>query len=231
VKERGTNRTSKFFDVYAHDFNAIYGNQHTLFNRVVNNLFRKAMRVRYQKTLEGCQPLEGRSVVDVGCGPGHYCVALARGGAAQILGLDFAEGMISIAQRNAASAGVADRCRFEYGDIGTYPVEGKFDYAVVMGFMDYIREPEKVIQKVLGFTTSRAFFSFPADGGFLAWQRKQRYKSRCELYMYDRPRLNELFGGVTSYPVSIERIGRDFFVTVTMDSNSVASERYTAALA
>ena len=214
-------RTSKFFDDYAHDFNAIYGNEHMLFNRVVNNLFRKAMRVRYQKTLEGCQPLEGRSVVDVGCGPGHYSVALARGGAAQILGLDFAEGMISIAQSNAASAGVADRCRFEYGDIVTHPVEGKFDYAVVMGFMDYIREPGEVIRKVLGFTTRRAFFSFPVDGGILAWQRKQRYKSRCELYMYDRSQLEKLFAGVTRHPVSIERIGRDFFVTVMMDSNSV----------
>lgn len=219
MKEPSSSRASKFFDAYAHDFNAIYGNEHTLFNRVVNNLFRQAMRVRYQKTLEGCQPLEGRSVVDVGCGPGHYSVALARAGASKILGLDFAEGMISLAKSNAASAGVADRCRFEYRDFVTHPIEGEFDYAVVMGFMDYIREPENVIGNVLDITTRRAFFSFPVDGGILAWQRKQRYKSRCELYMYDRPKLEKLFAGATRHPVSIERIGRDFFVTVMIDSD------------
>lgn len=231
MKGPSTNRASKFFDVYAHDFNAIYGNQHTLFNRLINNLFRRAMRVRYQKTLEGCQPLEGRMVIDVGCGPGHYSVALARAGAAHVFGLDFAEGMIKIGHSNAVAAGVADRCRFEYGDFLTHPVEGKFDYAVVMGFMDYIREPEEVIGKVLGFSTRRAFFSFPVDGGILAWQRKQRYKSRCELYMYDRTQLEKLFAGVTRHPVSIERIGRDFFVTVMMDSNSVVPQRHVTRLA
>jgi 2-polyprenyl-3-methyl-5-hydroxy-6-metoxy-1,4-benzoquinol methylase len=207
-------RASEFFDAYAHDFNAIYGNKHTLFNRMVNNLFRKAMRVRYQKTLEGCQPIQGKTAIDIGCGPGHYSVALARAGAASVFGLDFAESMIDIAAKNADAAGVKDRCRFAYGDFLTYPVEEKFDFAVIMGFMDYIEHPEKVISRVLEITRERAFFSFPMDGGVLAWQRKLRYKSRCELYMYTRPQLQELFARLTDRPVSIERIDRDFFVTV-----------------
>lgn len=182
------------------------------------NLFRKAMRVRYQKTLEGCQPLEGRTVVDVGCGPGHYSVARARVGAAHVLGLDFAESMITIARDNAKGAQVGDRCTFDFGDFMTHPVTGTFDYSVVMGFMDYISEPEQVIGKVLGFTTRRAFLSFPVEGGILAWQRKQRYKSRCDLYRYSRLQLKNLFAGLTKHPVSVEQIGRDFLVTVTMGS-------------
>ena len=212
-----TSRASHFFDVYAYDFNAIYGNHHTLFNRAMNYLFRKAMRIRYQKTLEGCQPVEGCSVIDVGCGPGHYSVALAKAGAKTVFGLDFAEGMIRIAEKNAADAGLGTRCHFAYGDFLTYTIEKKFDYAVVMGFMDYIKEPEEVIRRVLHLTTRRAFFSFPVDGGILAWQRKLRYKKRCELYMYTHRQLEQLFNDLTNNAVTIERIGRDFFVTVQLD--------------
>jgi len=216
VNQPSGSRASQFFNVYAHDFNAIYGNKHTLFNRLINNLFRKAMRVRYQKTLEGCQPLEGRSVLDVGCGPGHYSVALAKAGAAKVYGVDFAQGMIEIARRNADAAGIGARCTFDYGDFFAQEIPEKYDYAIVMGFMDYIEDPARLITKVLSVTARKAFFSFPADGGILAWQRKQRYKSRCELYMYERPQLEKLFAGITTKPVTIESIGRDFFVTVNV---------------
>ena len=85
-------RTAEFFDAYARDFNAIYGNENTLVNAVVNKLFRKSMVVRYERTLAGCSPIEGKTVIDIGCGPGHYGVALAARGAARVLGVDFAPG-------------------------------------------------------------------------------------------------------------------------------------------
>jgi 2-polyprenyl-3-methyl-5-hydroxy-6-metoxy-1,4-benzoquinol methylase len=67
---------SDFFDSYAHDFNAIYGNRNTFLNRLLNGWLRRSMRLRYEMTLQSCDPLEGKSVLDVGCGPGHYAVAL-----------------------------------------------------------------------------------------------------------------------------------------------------------
>jgi SAM-dependent methyltransferase len=210
-------RTSKFFDAYAGDFSAIYGNENTGLDRLVNRLFRRAMFVRYQKTLAGCQQLSERTVIDVGCGPGLYSVALAKGGAKFVYGLDFAPRMIELARENAASAGVAAQCRFEFGDFLTHPIEGVFDYAVVMGFMDYAPNPEDVVKRVLGLTSRCAFFSFPMDGGILAWQRKVRYRNRCELYMYTYPQLSRLFAGLTDKAVVIEDIGRDSFVTVEME--------------
>ena len=69
---------AEFFDSYASDFNAIYGNRNTLVNRVVNRYLRSSMRIRFEKTIEGCQPIEGRSVVDIGTGPGHYAIMLAK---------------------------------------------------------------------------------------------------------------------------------------------------------
>ena len=50
------NRTSEFFHLYAHDFNAIYGNSNTFVNRWINRYLRASMRMRYEKTIAGCSP-------------------------------------------------------------------------------------------------------------------------------------------------------------------------------
>jgi 2-polyprenyl-3-methyl-5-hydroxy-6-metoxy-1,4-benzoquinol methylase len=209
-------RTEQFFHSYAHDFNAIYGNSNTFVNRWVNRYLRASMRLRYEKTIAGCFPIEGKTVLDIGCGPGHYSVALAKNGAARVYGIDFADEMIAIAARNAATAGLNGRCQFARHDFLTDPIEGKYDYSIVMGFMDYMADPRKTIERVLSVTKGKAFFSFPAEGGILAWQRKLRYKQRCPLYLYTRTQLDQLFSGLRAAHVNCEQIARDYFVTVTM---------------
>jgi SAM-dependent methyltransferase len=212
-------RTSHFFDDYAADFDSIYGNDNRALEQIVNRLFRRAMLVRYEKTIAGCRPAGGRTVIDIGCGPGHYGIALARAGAAKVLGLDFAPGMLKIARERAASYGVAERCTFALGDFLTYPISERFDYAIVMGFMDYIRDPRAVIDRVLQIVRGRAFFSFPKAGGFLAWQRKLRYRNRCDLFLYREDEIQSLLSP-TGASFSIEPNGRDFFVTVDAKSSS-----------
>jgi len=208
-----TGQTSQFFDGYAADFDAIYGSDNGPVERIANRLFRRAMLVRYEKTLAGCQPAAGRSVIDIGCGPGHYSIALARAGAAKVLGLDFAAGMLKIARERAEAEGVAQRCSFELGDFLTYPMPERFDYAIVMGFMDYVRDPQPVIDRVLAIVRRRAFFSFPKAGGPLAWQRQLRYRNRCDLFLYRHEEIHSLLAR-TGAAFTIESIGRDFFVTV-----------------
>jgi len=210
------NRTSEFFHSYAHDFNAIYGNSNTFVNRWINRYLRASMRLRYEKTIAGCSPIEGRTVLDIGCGPGHYSVAVAKNGAARVYGIDFADEMIAIASQNAAAAGVEGRCEFARHDFLADPIHEKYDYTIAMGFMDYMADPRKTIEKVLSLTKGKAFFSFPTDGGLLAWQRKLRYKQRCPLYLYSQAQLDQLFSGVGRGQVRCERIARDYFVTVTM---------------
>jgi SAM-dependent methyltransferase len=206
-------RTSEFFQSYAQDFDAIYGTQNTWVNRLINRFFRRSMKLRYDLVLENCAPLLGKRVLDVGCGPGHYSVALAQRGAGEVLGLDFSPRMLDLAQARAREAGVAGRCRFELANFITYPLRETFDYAVVIGFMDYMQEPMAVIRKVLQATRDRAFFSFPAAGGFLAWQRRLRYKRRCELFFYSEADLKKLFKEAGIRWES-QRVARDYFVTV-----------------
>jgi 2-polyprenyl-3-methyl-5-hydroxy-6-metoxy-1,4-benzoquinol methylase len=209
-------RTANFFDTYAKDFSAIYGNENTPVNAVVNRVFRKSMMLRYERTLAGCSPIEGKTVIDIGCGPGHYSVALAGRGAARVLGVDFAPGMIDIAKKRAETAGVSDRCTFTLGDFLEVTGDEQFDYAIVMGFMDYIEDPLALMKKVLKVCRGKAFFSFPAEGGLLAWQRRLRYRSRCALYLYTEPQIRALVATLPVKAANVEAISRDYFVTLTV---------------
>jgi 2-polyprenyl-3-methyl-5-hydroxy-6-metoxy-1,4-benzoquinol methylase len=206
-------QTAVFFDSYARDFDAIYGTKNTLINRVVNRFLRASMRLRYERTLALCAPVAGKIVLDVGAGPGHYSVELARRGARRVDGIDFAAGMIDIARERAKRSAVSDRCQFLLGDFMAHPFDEKYEYTVVMGFMDYVENPRAVVDRVAENTRSRAFFSFPASGGLLALQRKWRYRSRCPLYLYTEPELRKLFSG---YQFRIEPMARDYFVTLEL---------------
>jgi hypothetical protein len=59
-------------------------------------------------------------VVDLGSGDGKIVIAAARDFKARSLGVEFNPDMVSLSRRNAQSAGVADRARFEQGDIFTF---------------------------------------------------------------------------------------------------------------
>ncbi len=205
-------RTQAFFDAYARDFDAIYGTRRNWVNRVLNPWLRRSMALRFERTLAGCQPTSGASVLDVGCGPGHYGVALAKRGAERVVGIDFAPNMIQIARDHAVGAGVEDICKFEEVRVEDFRPHEPFDFVVVNGFMDYVADASDMIERLLSWARVAAFFSFPAAGGILGWQRQLRYRRRCDLFLYRRSQLEHLFR--ERGEVTIEPIARDFFVSV-----------------
>src|SRR5207244_12251748 len=105
--------------------------------------------------------------------------------------------MLDVARENARQAGVGGLVEFSQADFFTFTPPEPFDYVILMGLMDYMREPRKVIEKVLSLSRSKAFFSFAADGGIVAWQRKRRFRNRCELYLYMQEQLGVLFSAIT----------------------------------
>jgi len=210
------NSVSVFFDSYSDDFNAIYDSESGPLSLIVNRLFRRCIKLRYIKTIRECEPIEGKSVIDIGCGPGHYGITLAKKGAKSVWGIDFAKGMIELAEQNAEFSGVAGKCNFILGDFLSCKTGDSYDYSIVIGVMDYVENPREFIQKVLSITKAKALFSFPADRGILAWQRRIRYKKRCHLFMYNASQLSKLFTGMDYRELRIERVDRDFYVTVYM---------------
>lgn len=204
-----------FFDRYATDFDAIYGTQNTVFERMINQLFRKSMRARFDKVMESVNPARGKRVLDVGCGPGLYSVMLAKAGA-DVVGVDFADEMLQIARAKAQEFGVEDACRFLTMDVMSYAAEEKADYTIVMGVMDYVAEPIAFLRHLQRLTDGSILLSFPVDDGLLAAQRRYRYRKRCPLYMYTKESLHDLLDQVAGGGTwEVERISRDFFVTMT----------------
>ncbi|MBW6514903.1 MAG: hypothetical protein K0B87_09160, partial [Candidatus Syntrophosphaera sp.] len=87
-----------------------------------------------------------------------------------------------------------------------------FDYTIMMGFMDYVANAREAVIHALTLTRESLFLSFPASGGFLAWQRKLRYKRKCPLFLYSHDEVRDLFAYLPGIRFRIRRIGRDFWV-------------------
>ena len=67
--------------------------------------------------------LEGKTILDIGCGTGGAAIALAKNhGAAGVIGIDVESGPLRRAQNNALEAGVANRIEFRHVAPGHLPL-------------------------------------------------------------------------------------------------------------
>jgi len=82
-------------------------------------------------------PLEGRSVLDVGCGAGLLAEPLARLGG-KVTGLDASPEVISVAREHAASMGLD--IDYRAGDVRE--LEGQFDLVTAMEVVEHVANPE-----------------------------------------------------------------------------------------
>jgi 2-polyprenyl-3-methyl-5-hydroxy-6-metoxy-1,4-benzoquinol methylase len=205
-----------FWDNYSTEFDAIYGTKNSWFNNIINLMFRSTMKIRFEKSIMAI-PEEKVSVLDIGCGPGHYCFSLAQNGQREILGIDFSEKMIHLANHHAKELGIEKNVVFEVVDFLDYKPDQKFDYSIMMGFIEYFENPESILRKALDITNQKIFISFPVAGGLLAFQRKLRYKSRCYLRLYSYEDIEKLLRELNINSYTIEQIQRDFFVTICLN--------------
>jgi 2-polyprenyl-3-methyl-5-hydroxy-6-metoxy-1,4-benzoquinol methylase len=170
---------AQLFDESAERFDAIYsgaaGPRATLWDR----LTRRNLRRRFDFTMRALAPAAGARVLDVGCGPGRYCVELARQGA-ETVGLDVSPRMLEIARSLAAEAAVADRCRFVQADVMDYGPRraGGFDAVIAMGFFDYIADQEAVMRRLAELSRGRVIASFPCRRSLRAPLRRLWWRRR-----------------------------------------------------
>ncbi len=209
-----------FFDRYARDFDHIYdeGGKGVL-ARFVDTELRSEMRVRFEKTFEALMPLRGRSLLDAGCGGGRYVIPAAKAGASEVLGIDFSETMLALGRQKAAAEGVGDVCRFEVGDLLTYPLPPKhFDYAIAIGFFDYQKDPEAALGALARAVRRRVFVSIPKRWHVLTPQRWVRYTLfRCYVRFYSRPEVERLAATVNPKRVTILDIGREYNLRLDLE--------------
>lgn len=211
----------KFFDGYAGDFDSIYGHsrKRNAFEQLIDKFFRKSMRDRLELVLSYTQNPDIKSVIDIGCGPGHYVVGFLNQGK-KVIGLDIAEGMIKIAEAQIKNSNLSNKdVTFVKSDFFKFHPTEKLDAACMMGFMEYIPNPVDLLKKLKGEINKEIYISFPKSSGFLAWQRRIRYKMRnCPLFMYDEKMLQKL---VTDSGFSLEKtqivdVDRDWVVRICL---------------
>jgi len=90
--------------------------------------------------------LNGKQVVDVGCGGGILADAMARKGA-QVLGIDLATKSLKVAQLHALEAGTAG---VQYREVSAEALAdeqpGQFDVVTCMEMLEHVPEPAAVVR-------------------------------------------------------------------------------------
>jgi phosphoethanolamine N-methyltransferase len=101
------------------------------------------------KMVEGLD-LEGRRVLDIGCGLGGPACILAEKYAAHVVGTDLEAPLIERARRRAAAFGVADRTRFEVVHAGPLGFEDEsFDLVMSSGGLTQIADKLGIFRECL----------------------------------------------------------------------------------
>ena len=218
IKNNISNDVSIFFDGYAHDFSSIYKEdtkKRSPFDKLMDNWFRQAIKERFNRTSNETKKNSIKSVLDIGCGPGHFVVKFLEQGK-KVTALDIAPSMLEITKKRVQAVGKEDEVTFILEDYLDHKPIKKFDAACVMGFFDYVQDPVIVLKKLLNDVEKEIYISIPGDRGFLAWQRKIRYNLRnCPLFLYSREFLEDSLKKAGCFEISeITEIDRGYFVTI-----------------
>ncbi|MDZ7856610.1 bifunctional 2-polyprenyl-6-hydroxyphenol methylase/3-demethylubiquinol 3-O-methyltransferase UbiG [Sphaerotilus sp.] len=96
--------------------------------------------------IEQCAgPLDGRRIVDVGCGGGILSEAMARKGA-QVLGVDLAERSLKVAQLHAMEAGIDNVAYREVAaEVLADEQPGQFDLVTCMEMVEHVPDPAAIV--------------------------------------------------------------------------------------
>ncbi len=146
--------------------------------------------------------MAGKTVLDVGCGSGRFCIAFAQRGASRVVGVDFAPQMIKIAVDLALRAQVSDRCEFRVGSFPEVVSDGPFDASTALGFFDYIRDPVAVVKAMREKTRSVMVMSFPKAVEWRVPLRRMRFRMMgCPLFLYTEARTRAILAaaGIRNY--------------------------------
>lgn len=105
------------------------------------------LRLAWIEKLAGADGLRGKTVLDVGCGGGILAEAMARRGAAQVLGIDLALKPLKVAQLHALEAGIEN---IDYREVAAETLAAQspasFDLVTCMEMLEHVPDPASVVR-------------------------------------------------------------------------------------
>jgi 2-polyprenyl-3-methyl-5-hydroxy-6-metoxy-1,4-benzoquinol methylase len=203
-----------FWNSEADAFQRIYTHRKSKFSNTLDQIFRKDMYERYQFTIANCEPIPGRTFLDVGCGNGMYSLELAKRGARKVVGLDIAEVMIGLCKDASVAQNLDDRCTFVQTDLLEWDNGGaKFDVSFGIGLFDYISDPLPVLRRMRELSSDKAIMAFPRLWTWRAPVRKVRLTMKgCDVYFYSASRINKLMKEAGFSRHTLTRVGKLYCV-------------------
>jgi cyclopropane fatty-acyl-phospholipid synthase-like methyltransferase len=213
ASRRTTAGVQQFFEAESDRFDSIYGGGRTLTERAIDRLFHRVIRLRFERTLAILDPIAGKRILDVGCGPGRYALELARRNAREVVGVDFAPGMLAIAQAAAGRAGVAERVRFVAGDFLAADLDGTFDGAVAIGYCEYLTDPVSHLARMRELVRGDIVVSFPKRYTLRTLPRAVRYRLRgCYLRFFTAGQIRQLAAAAGLTTIAVHSVSRDYLL-------------------
>src|SRR5687767_10939559 len=106
---KDSRQAGAFFHDFAETFDTFYDGKRSVMMRWIDRRRRSDMFTRYALTFERLGDLTGQRGLDIGCGSGPYISEALKRGAAHVVGLDPASGMLELARRRVEKLGQLDR--------------------------------------------------------------------------------------------------------------------------
>lgn len=118
------------------------------YSYTVDRLSSRTSNQRINTAMFGFKLMEGKSVIDVGCGDGTYTADLLEGGAASVIGVEPGAEAVDVARKkNSALTGRS----LDFQVCNAYDLESlgrTFDVAVVRGVIHHIPDPLRAIRQM-----------------------------------------------------------------------------------
>ena len=190
------NKVENYFDRIAKEFDLHYKEEETFIDKIINEVFReKTLQRRMKYTIDEIKnDAKNKTVLDIGCGPGHYSVILSKMGA-KVTAIDISKEMIQEAKKNSEKLN-AKNIKFFVENFLNSNFKNKFDYSFAIGFADYTNKQELniLINNMKQITKKKFIISFPKLFTLQTPIRKTwLYFRNCPVYFYKKSDLIRLF--------------------------------------
>lgn len=203
-----------YWDRVSDDFDSIYTHKKSKFALWLDRIFRADMSERFDYTLLQATPISGKTILDVGCGSGHYSLALARKGAQKVVGVDFAPSMIQRAIQLTSDEGMSHICDFRVQTIEDIPETERFDIVIGIGLLDYFFRPEDLLRHMHRRARDKVILSFPRSNTWRAPIRKARLTlCGCDVYFYSASKVRRLIEESGGRLIDLQVVGKLFCTT------------------